>query len=152
MWKKHKHNECINDALIRAEQICLERKCKFTKIRKKVFELIWKSHKPIKAYDLLAQLSSQDFVEKPPTVYRALDFLQENHLIHRIESLNAYIGCNVEHHSSDSKFFVCDECNEVEELVEPQVNKTLMTASKKHGFIPNLVNVEIHGTCAQCAQ
>ena len=66
--------------------------------------------------------------------------------------MNAYIGCNVEHHSSDSKFFACDECNEVEELVEPQVNKTLMTASKKHGFAPSLVNVEIHGTCAQCAQ
>ena len=89
---------------MRAEQICLERKCNFTEIRKKVFELIWKSHKPIKAYDLLALLSSQDFVEKPPTVYRALDFLQENHFIHRIESMNAYIGCNAEHHSSDSKF------------------------------------------------
>ncbi len=151
MWKRHRHNECIKVALIRAEKICLKRKCKFTPIRKKVLDLIWKSHKPIKAYDLLAQLSSQEFIEKPPTVYRALDFLQDNHLIHRIESMNAYIGCNVEHHDSDSKFFICDECNEVEELVEPQVNKSLIAASKKQGFIPNIVNIEIHGTCAQCA-
>ena len=151
MWKRHRHNKCIKEALIRAEKICLRRKCRLTPIRKKVLELIWKSHKPIKAYDLLAELSSQDFIEKPPTVYRALDFLQDNHLIHRIESMNAYIGCNVEHHSSDSKFFICDECNEVEELVEEKINKSLLAASKKQGFIPNIVNIEIHGTCAQCA-
>lgn len=152
MWEKHSHKKCIQDALGHAEKICLERKCKLTPIRKKVLRLIWESHKPIKAYDLLAQLSSADFIEKPPTVYRALQFLSGNQLIHRIESQNAYIGCNVNHEGLDSKFFICDECNEVEELTEPNVNKTLTEVSKKLGFTPSLVNVEIHGTCAQCTQ
>ncbi len=152
MWKKHSHKKCIKEALHRAKLICKERNSRLTPIRKKVLELIWNSHKPIKAYDLLAQLSSADFVEKPPTVYRALEFLLENNLIHRIESQNAYIGCNANHQNMDSKFFICDQCNEVEELTETIINKTLIDVGKKRGFIPSLVNVEIHGTCAQCAQ
>ena len=152
MWQRHRHSQCIKDAINKAERICLTRRCRLTPIRKKVLELIWKSHKPIKAYDLLAQLSSENFSEKPPTVYRALDFLHENNLIHRIESQNAYIGCNTDHESFDSKFLICDKCNEVEELCEPRVNKTLFDISKKQGFSPSIVNVEIHGTCAQCAQ
>ena len=152
MWQKHQHNACIKDALKNAERVCADRKCKLTPIRKKVLELIWKSHKPIKAYDLLAQLSSEDFIEKPPTVYRALDFLIENNLIHRIESQNAYIGCNADHETLDSKFFICDSCHEVEELSEPKINKTLNEVSKKQGFKPNLINIEIHGTCAHCTQ
>ena len=52
----------------------------------------------------------------------------------------------------DSKIFICDECNEVEELTETKINKALIDVSKKQGFTPSLVNVEIHGTCAQCAQ
>ncbi|QMU61703.1 MAG: transcriptional repressor [Gammaproteobacteria bacterium] len=152
MWQRHQHSQCIKEALSNAEQICIDHKCRLTPIRKKVLELIWKSHKPIKAYDLLAQLSSEDFIEKPPTVYRALDFLIENNLIHRIESQNAYIGCNTDHGTLDSKFLICDQCNEVEELSEPKINKTLSEISKKQGFIPSLVNVEIHGTCSHCAR
>jgi Fur family zinc uptake transcriptional regulator len=152
MWQRHQHKQCIKEALNKANQICLERKCKLTPIRKKVLELIWNSHKPIKAYDLLAQLSSEDFIEKPPTVYRALEFLLDNKLIHRIESQNAYIGCYTDHNSLDSKFLICDQCNEVEELSGPKIQKTLSEISKQQGFTPSLVNVEIHGTCAQCAQ
>ena len=150
MWKRHRHNDCIKDALAHAEQVCKEQKIKFTPLRKKVFELIWKSHKPVKAYDILGQLSSENYIEKPPTVYRALDFLQNNQLIHRIESMNAYIGCSIKHHSFDSKFFICDKCNEVEEIADAQVSKSLISVSKKHGFHPSLMNVEIHGTCTQC--
>ncbi len=113
--------------------------------------MVWKSHKPVKAYDILAQLSTHDFNEKPPTVYRALDFLRENNLVHRIESLNAYVGCNIEHKDFDSKFFICDECNEVEELIAPKLDKAIVDASNRKDFIPEFINVEIHGTCAQCA-
>lgn len=152
MRKKHSHKKCVQQALERAEQCCRQHGGRLTPIRKKVLELIWQSHKPVKAYDLLAQLSSDQFVEKPPTVYRALQFLLDNHLIHRIESQNAYIGCETDHESMDSKFLICDQCNEVEELIEPKLNQTLSEMSQRQGFIPNLVNVEIHGICAQCAK
>ena len=151
MWERHKHRKCIGDAVKHAEAVCANRKLRLTPTRKKVLELIWKSHKPIKAYDILAELSSDNFIEKPPTVYRALEFLLENNLIHRIESQNAYIGCNSNHESFDSKFFVCDTCHEVEELAEHRLNKTIVDICKKQGFKPNLVNIEIHGTCTQCA-
>ena len=152
MRQNHRHTQCIKDALRRAEAVCLEHRSRLTPIRKKVLELIWQSHKPIKAYDLLAQLSTDGHIEKPPTVYRALQFLLDNQLIHRIESSNTYIGCEFEHKEMDSKFFICDQCHEVEELHEPKLDKTLSEASKKQGFIPNQTNIEIHGTCATCAK
>ncbi len=152
MWKKHRHAKCVDDALRRAEVLCKQHHSRLTPIRKKVLELVWSNHKPVKAYDVLAQLGADGFVEKPPTVYRALDFLLENNLVHRIASLNAYVGCNVDHQDYDSKFLICDQCNEVEELVEPKLNQALAEVSQKQKFLPFMVNVEIHGTCAQCAQ
>lgn len=150
MRDRHRHNQCIKDALARAERVCRDNTLRLTPIRRKVLKLIWQSHKPIKAYDLLAQLSTSEHAEKPPTVYRALDFLLENHLIHKIESSNAYIGCEVDHDEMDSKFFVCDQCDEVKEVCEPKLDKTLQEASKKQGFTPNQTKIEIHGTCARC--
>lgn len=152
MHKKHRHSHCVKSALARAEDICEQNNLRLTDIRKKVLELVWQSHKPIKAYDLLALLSTEDFAEKPPTVYRALQFLLDNHMIHRIESCNGYIGCAYDHAEADSKFFICNRCNEVEELHEPKVNQALADTSKKLGFIPQQFNIEIHGTCARCAK
>lgn len=149
---QHRHNTCIKSALERADQICIKKSLRLTPIRKKVLELIWQSHKPIKAYDLLAKLSSDSHIEKPPTVYRALDFLLENHLIHKIESSNAYIGCEIDHQVLDSKFFVCDQCEEVKEMHEPKLNKTLLETSRKQGFIPSQTSIEVHGICARCAK
>jgi len=139
MHKKHRHSNCVKSALDRAESICEQKKLRLTDIRKRVLELVWQSHKPIKAYDLLAQLSTDSFAEKPPTVYRALQFLLDNHLIHRIESCNGYIGCAHDHEAADSKFFICSSCNEVEELHEPKLNQALSETSKKQGFIPELL-------------
>jgi len=150
MRERHHHKSCIKSALEKADRICSESSLRLTPIRRKVLELIWQSHKPIKAYDLLAKLSTGDHVEKPPTVYRALDFLLENHLIHKIESCNAYIGCEIDHNQLDSKFFVCDHCDEVKEVYEPKLDKSLLEASKNEGFTPNQTNIEIHGTCAKC--
>lgn len=152
MRENHRHKQCIKNALEKADRLCSESSLRLTPIRRKVLELIWQSHKPIKAYDLLAQLSSGEHIEKPPTVYRALDFLLENHLIHKIESSNAYIGCEVDHDVLDSKFFVCDKCDEVKEVCEPKLDKSLLEASKKQGFIPDQTTIEIHGTCARCAK
>lgn len=152
MHKKHRHSQCVNTALERAEQVCRQKGVRLTAIRKKVLELVWQSHKPIKAYDLLAQLSTAEFLEKPPTVYRALQFLLEHQLIHRIESSNAYIGCTFDHEQADSKFLVCDLCNEVAEVYEPTLTKALRKTSDKQGFIAQQFNVEIHGTCARCAK
>lgn len=148
----HKHKLCIKNALERADKICAESGVRLTPIRKKVLELIWQSHKPVKAYDLLSQLSTQEHTEKPPTVYRALEFLLENHLIHKIESCNGYIGCELDHDSVDTKFFICNKCDQVQEVHEPKLTKTLLETSKKQGFVPDQMSIEIHGTCANCTK
>ena len=151
MRERHRHNKCIKTAIERAERLCRDNSLRLTPIRRKVLEIIWQSHKPVKAYDILAQLSTDEHIEKPPTVYRALDFLIKNNLIHKIESANAFIGCETDHSMLDSKFFVCDVCDEVKEVCEPKLDKSLLAASNKLGFIPNQTTIEIHGTCAKCA-
>ena len=68
---------CVEDAIAKAELVCSNRNERFTALRKKVLELVWANHKPIKAYDLLQLLADVHERPAPPTVYRALDFLQE---------------------------------------------------------------------------
>ncbi|MDX2494940.1 MAG: hypothetical protein QNK27_08275, partial [Desulfuromusa sp.] len=89
---EHDHQCCLDGAMANAELLCQQRGKRFTSIRRRVFELIWQQHKPIGAYEVLEGLQ-QDGRAAPPTVYRALDFLLDLGLVHRINSLNAYVGC-----------------------------------------------------------
>ena len=89
---EHNHSECVSEALGTAEQLCIERGVQLTPIRNKVLELIWESHKAVKAYELLDRIKPLKEAAKPATIYRALDFLIEQGLIHRVESLNAFVG------------------------------------------------------------
>ena len=150
MFKDHSHANCINTAIKKAETLCDKRNIRFTPIRRKVLALILEQHTPIKAYDILAKLSDADHIEKPPTVYRALEFLLENQLIHKIDSSNSYIGCEFAHDQHESQFLVCDSCNEVMELQEPLLSSALTEASQSKGFIMQQSHVEIHGVCAEC--
>ena len=93
MQKCDEQKKCVNDALAKAELVCQERGLRFTEIRKFILRLIWDNPKPSKAYDLLDEVSKMNYSAKPPTVYRALDFLLENGFIHKINTLNAYIAC-----------------------------------------------------------
>src|SRR3981189_3799594 len=90
---KHDHRRCVSKALRTADQVCSERGLRLTPTRKRVLELIWTRHAPIGAYDILSQLSKEGRQDAPPTVYRALSFLMGAGLIHRIDTLNAYLGC-----------------------------------------------------------
>src|SRR5690606_10698879 len=89
----HDHEQCVSDALAAAEQVCERSGARLTPVRRGVLGLVWQSHRPMGAYDLLDTLAREDDRRPaPPTVYRALDFLQEHGLVHRIASLNAFIG------------------------------------------------------------
>ena len=90
--KNHKIN--IDEALKKAEIICNDKGVKLTKLRQRVLKLIWKSHGYVKAYDLLNDLKKIDAAAKPPTIYRSLDFLIKHGFIHKIQSLNAFVGCS----------------------------------------------------------
>ena len=106
-YHPHDHQGCINTALQQAAKLCAEQGVRLTPIRKRVLELVWQSHKPMGAYDLLPALAADGFNSAPPTVYRALDFLLDLGLVHRLASLNAFIGCTHTGHEHDSCFLLC---------------------------------------------
>ena len=94
VYQPHDHKHCIKGALEEARALCAQKGVRLTALRETVLELIWQSHRPVGAYEILAELTRiQDKSAQPPTVYRALDFLLEHGLIHRLSSLNAFIGC-----------------------------------------------------------
>ena len=146
--ENHKIN--INEALKKAENICNKKGVKLTKLRKKVLTLILKNHGYVKAYDLLNDLKKSDASAKPPTVYRSLDFLMEHGFIHKIQSLNAFVGCSHPDEHEDCYFLICKECKNIEECCSNKVKKVLTSTSGKNNFSPNQVTLEITGICQDC--
>jgi len=149
-FAKHDHRHCIKTALKEASRICHERNGRLTEQRKRVLELVWKSHKPVGAYVVLEQLRAEGFNGAPPTVYRALDFLLEHGLIHRIESLNAYTGCAHPGEQHTGQFLICLQCQRVAELDDPKVKNAISNSAALHGFEADHQVIEIRGLCPQC--
>jgi Fur family zinc uptake transcriptional regulator len=147
---KHDHTRCINKALQKAEAVCLKSEQRFTKIRRLVFEMIWQSHRPIGAYELLPAIKNAGFNSAPPTVYRALDFLQEQGLVHRISSLNAFIGCSHPGHQCSSCFLICDNCQLAVELESPKLADAISDITLEMDFVAQREHLEIVGICPNC--
>ena len=116
----------------------------------RVMNCLRKSNGPMSAYDVLADLRQFNPKIAPPTVYRALTKLSEQGEIHRIESLNAYIACQCDHHSQASILSVCDDCGSIEESIAPQVLKAISNVVKKSGFRASKQVIELRGQCLSC--
>lgn len=146
----HDHHVCLDDAMATAKAVCAKRGTRLTDMRRRVLELIWSGHQAVKAYDLLEMLSAPDRKVRPPTVYRALQFLLENGLIHRIESLNAYVGCTVPQSHHISQFLICNRCATVIEMAGEDIASIVSREAESHGFQIDNQTVEVHGICAPC--
>ena len=148
--REHDHHQCVHTALAEAERLCRERGLRFTEIRRRIFELVWSSHRPIGAYTLLEQFSLENGRTAPPTVYRALDFLLEQGLIHRVASLNAYVGCThpADHHTG--AFFICSRCGSALELADAGMEQAIGQDADDIGFAVSSAVIEVSGTCARC--
>jgi Fur family zinc uptake transcriptional regulator len=147
----HDHDRCAADGLSHAERICGERAQKLTPIRRQVLQALLKSHKPLGAYEIIDELAKAMTRPAPITVYRALDFLMANGLVHRIESRNAYLACAHDHDAAALvAFLICDRCGSVGEIPAAAVAQSLNSAARASGFAPKLSVVEITGTCAHC--
>lgn len=136
--------------LAEAEALVVRQGQRMTRIRRKVLRLLLESAGPAKAYDLLANLDGEG-AAKPPTIYRALDFLQEAGLVHKIESLNAYVACGHTSHSHSAVFLICDQCHSAEELHAVATSNALKTETRGAGFHMARAVVEVRGTCRNCA-
>jgi Fur family zinc uptake transcriptional regulator len=151
MKKSHDHNKCLKTAIINAEAICQKAKTKLTPIRKMVLELIWKEHNPVKAYDLLSRLDTNKCSAKPPTIYRALDFLLEMGLIHKIETMNSFVGCHHPEISHFCQFAICESCGSLEEFCDESIADIIKNNAKKIGFKIKSQKLEIIGRCEKCS-
>ena len=143
-------NKELTQVLDRAEALCQERGKRLTDQRKTVLRLLCVSEKPLSAYELLDRMRDVMKNPTPPVVYRALDFLLEEGLVHKLESLHAYIGCTHPDHPHASQFLICDDCGEVAEVEDPSIAKSLKAAGQSVGFSTKRPIVELLGTCAQC--
>ena len=147
---KHNHDACIQTALSRAEVRCAEEGERFTGLRRQVLELVWSEHKPAKAYDLLKKLSDLRSGVAPTTVYRTLDFLQERGLVHKIESLNAYVGCSQPNAEHSGHFLICEACSEIKEIENSKISAWLERAAQDEEFKIKTETVELSGLCTRC--
>ncbi|MED7787691.1 transcriptional repressor [Francisella sp. 19X1-34] len=135
--------------LKKAQLYCEKNKHRFTKPRQEVLQVIMQQTMPIAAYDILKILSIKKEV-KPPTIYRAIDFWSKHGFIHRVESLNSYIACDLNHKHQGTQVIICDNCGMTKEICLNDfqiVNKVQSLESFK---VKNW-NVEIHGLCQECA-
>lgn len=148
----HDHQRCIDDALATAERVCRERGARLTEIRRRVLELVWENHRPAGAYALLDGLKPEHPNAAPPTVYRALEFLLEHGFVHRIQSLNAFVGCADPEHIHRGLFLICDDCGDAVEIEDSGIDRAVDRSATRLGFNLKARTIEATGTCRQCAQ
>jgi Fur family zinc uptake transcriptional regulator len=147
---RHDHAVCVARAVQAARGMCERRGLRLTALRRRVLELVWSGHGPMRAYDILDRLREERRGAVPPTVYRALDFLVAAGLVHRIESLSAYVGCGAPGRDHVGQFLICRACDAVAELDDPAISRTLMDRTRALGFQLESSTIEIRGLCPTC--
>jgi len=148
----HDHGSCTSAAIAHAEKLCAARAQRLTPMRRHVLEALLASHKPLGAYEIMERLADQSR-PAPITIYRALDFLRDNGLVHRIESRNAFVACVHNHAGEDPVvFLICERCGAVGEAPGGAVAGTLKASCRAAGFAPKSPVIEIAGVCSHCRE
>ena len=138
-----------------AAAACAAKGGRLTPIRRSVLALVVRAAGPVGAYALLDRLKAERANAAPVTIYRALDFLMQNGLIHKIERLNAFVACTEhgehEHHEHSVQFLICRTCGTVAEMEDHGIAAAVTKAADRTGFRPDHATVEVEGTCGTCA-
>lgn len=143
-------SEQVRGFLHQAEQLCAERKQRFTDLRKRVLELVCKCAQPVGAYTLLDDLREEGRSAAPPTVYRALDFLQQQGLVHRLASNNTYLACAHPQTRHEGLFLVCSSCGHTQEVHTQGMLQVARRHASGFDFLVEHAVVEVAGLCRQC--
>lgn len=124
-----------------------------TKNQAMVLDALSAEHAPLSAYSILDELRSQG-LRAPLQVYRALEKLVEFGMVHKLESLNAFIACShpkCESHDTVA-FAICDTCTRVTEVANTELSKHLFSIAKEDGFALKQAIVELRGSCQNCLE
>jgi Fur family zinc uptake transcriptional regulator len=147
----HDHDRCTVDALKHAEALCAARAQRLTPTRRRVLEVLLESHRPLGAYEIMDRVAADGGRPAPITIYRALDFLRDNALVHRIESRNAFVACVGSHGAGELVLFlICERCGAVGEASSAAVADQLKAAARAAGFTAKVPVIEVSGVCSHC--
>ncbi|RUO40699.1 transcriptional regulator Zur [Pseudidiomarina aestuarii] len=136
--------------ITKAEKICEQRGARLTPARREVFEILAGESGAVGAYDLLDKLRAAVPNAKPPTIYRALDFLQEQGFVHKITSSNSYVLCSHFDHQHPVQMLICESCGNVQEIQSDGVYDALRKQAEGQGFRVATQTIEAHGLCQDC--
>lgn len=150
VFQKHDHAHCAGDALRQAEDLCAQKGLRLTPVRRKTLEILLSEHRAMGAYEVLDHLSAGGFGNQPPVAYRALEFLVEHGLAHRVNKLNAFAACMHPGEAHSPLFLICQSCETVAEAPAAPVLSAVDIAAAAHGFAVDRVNVEVLGVCPTC--
>ena len=142
----------VGDQLRIAESLCAQRGRRLTPIRRKVLELLLRHGRSLKAYELLDAMRAVHPGAAPPTVYRALDFLMDEGLIHRLDAVNAWTACHDAAGAPHDLLVVCTGCGAVAEVSDPAMSRQLAERVARTGFALATHETEIRALCPQCQQ
>ena len=151
-FQKHEHAECIQSGLKAAEVYCEKQSLRLTPVRRKVLELLLQEHRALGAYAILDRLKEAGFGSQPPVAYRALDFLTDHRLAHKIERLNAFVACTHLGEAHSPTFMICRLCDAVSEARALSAKNFLEEAAEAVGFQIERAVVEVEGICPKCGE
>jgi len=146
-FEDHDHAHCVRSALSAADAACLAGGLRLTPVRRRTLEILLEAHEALGAYDVLARLDADGFGSKPPVAYRALSFLVDAGLAHRIERLNAFVACARPGAAHDPAFLICSSCGTV---AEGEAQGAMETSAAATGFRIERTVLEAEGVCPAC--
>jgi Fur family transcriptional regulator, zinc uptake regulator len=149
----HNHQNGAAETLDRAEKRCARAGVRLTPIRKQVLAALLGDHRPLGAYDLADRIKSDNGRRLAPiSIYRALDFLMEQGLAHRLNSLNSYTAC-LHNHTPGTvvAFMICESCGGVDEDADGAFAAAIQDVAGKFSFVPGKSMIELSGRCEHCS-
>ena len=142
----------VDEHLARADALCTRLGARLTPLRRLVLELVVRSGRPVGAYELLDRIREQGHRGAPPTVYRALEFLQQHGLVHRIAMANAFVACSHPGDDHHALILLCTCCGNAVELEQSPVSASVEASAEAVGFQVPGQPIEVAGTCALCRE
>lgn len=149
-FQPHDHADCRGAVLARAAEVAGANGARLTPVRQRTLEILLEAHRALGAYEVLGRLAAEGFGNQPPVAYRALDFLVDQGLAHRIRRLNAYTACMSPGTLHAPAFLICRACNAVAEAPAGGVRDALDAAATALGFTIERSTIEAVGLCPTC--
>ena len=150
VFAPHDHGHCSNVTLAQADALMAAKGVRMTPVSRRTLEILLEAHRAMGAYDVLTRLAAEGFGNQPPVAYRALDFLEEHGLAHRIRRLNAFSACMHPGISHAPAFLICRVCDLVAEAPVAAVVTALEAAAALRGFQIERNTIEAVGLCPEC--